>query len=73
MWGKNYKDLGNDIDVHKARNTKARLQTRFFTGTSSVRPAFIRDRPGSGQETKHGRLARRGPFTAKPVKPTFLY
>jgi hypothetical protein len=73
MWGKNYKDLGNHIDVHKARNTKAQLETRFFAGTSSVRPAFIRDRAGSGQETKHGGLAQRGPFTAKPVKPAFLH
>jgi hypothetical protein len=27
---------------------------------------------GFGQETRHGGLARHGPFTSKPVKPGFF-
>jgi hypothetical protein len=36
-------------------------------------PARFSCRAGLGQETRHGGLARHGPFTSKPVKPVFLH
>jgi hypothetical protein len=49
----------------------------FGHGPSPARPGSMRARPGTnkwaglGQETRHGGLARHGPFTSKPVKPVF--
>jgi hypothetical protein len=43
---------------------------RFYAGLG--RPAMNK-RARLGQETKHGGLARHGPFTSKPVKPAFLH
>jgi hypothetical protein len=42
---------------------------RFYAG--SGRPGTNK-RAGLGQETRHGGLARHGPFTSKPVKPAFF-
>jgi hypothetical protein len=44
--------------------------TRFYAGLG--RPGTNK-RAGLGQETRHGGLARHGPFNSKPVKPTFFY
>jgi hypothetical protein len=42
--------------------------TRFYAGPA--RPGTNK-RAGLGQKTRHGGLARHGPFTSKPVKPAF--
>lgn len=53
------------------RKHESRLEARFFlSGTSPVRPAFIR--AGFGQETKLSGLARHGLFNSKPGKPAFF-
>jgi hypothetical protein len=36
-------------------------------------PGTVEQAGGLGQETRHGGLARHGPFTSKPVKPVFLH
>lgn len=67
------------IDVHKTRSTKGRSESRFLV---RYEPSLTRFYMGSGwpgtnkrvrlgQETKHGGLARHGPFTLKSVKPIF--
>jgi hypothetical protein len=43
---------------------------RFYAGPG--RPGTNK-RAGLGQETRHGGLARHGPFTSKFVKPAFLH
>jgi hypothetical protein len=43
---------------------------RFYVGLG--RPGTNK-RAGLGQETRHGGLARHGPFTSKHVKPAFLH
>jgi hypothetical protein len=51
--------------------------TRFYVGPG--RPGSMQARPGTNkwarlaQETRHGGLARHGPFTSKHVKPAFLH
>ena len=42
---------------------------RFYAGPG--RPGTNK-RAGLGQETRHGGLARHGPFSSKPVKPAFF-
>jgi hypothetical protein len=44
--------------------------TRFYAGPD--RPGTNK-RAGLRQETRHGGLARHGPFTSKHVKPVFLH
>jgi hypothetical protein len=44
--------------------------TRFYAGLG--RPGTNKW-AGLGQETRHGRLVRYGPFTSKHVKPLFLH
>jgi hypothetical protein len=44
----------------------------FGPDPSPARPDTNK-RVGLGQETRHGGLARHGPFTSKSVKPAFLH
>jgi hypothetical protein len=44
--------------------------TRFYAGPG--RPDTNK-RAGLGQETKHGGLARHGPFISKHIEPVFLH
>ena len=62
---------------HEARkpDTKPVVWARSELGTAwfyagSGRPDTNK-RAGLGQKIRHGRLARHGPFTYKPVKPAF--
>jgi hypothetical protein len=52
---------------HEARepDTKPAVWARSEPGTNK--------RAGLRQETRHGGLARHGPFTSKSVKPAFLH
>jgi hypothetical protein len=43
--------------------------TRFYAGPGQP---STNKRAGLGQESRHGGLARHGPFTSKPVKPAFF-
>jgi hypothetical protein len=43
---------------------------RFYAGPGRL---GTNKRVGLGQETRHGGLARHGPFTSKHVKPAFLH
>jgi hypothetical protein len=64
---------------HEARESGTKLAVwaqsesgtaRFYAGLG--RPDTNK-RAGLGQETRHGGLARHGPFTSKHVKPAFLH
>jgi hypothetical protein len=54
--------MANKHEAHEL-GTKPAVWARSEPGTNK--------RAGLEQETRHGRLARYGPFTSKPVKPIF--
>jgi hypothetical protein len=66
------------FNKHEARepDTKPAVWVRSEPGTARFyagpgRPGTNK-RAGLGQETRHGGLARHGPFTSKPVNPAFF-
>jgi hypothetical protein len=68
--------MANKYEAHES-STKPAVWARSESGTArfyagSGRPDTNK-RAGFGQETRHGGLARHGPFTSKPVEPAFSH
>jgi hypothetical protein len=66
--------MANKHEAHEP-DTKSTFWARSEPGTARFyvgpgRPGTNK-RAGLGQETRHGGLARHGPFTSKPIKPAF--